>query len=291
MTRFLRMAMLLVLALLAAAPLATRAGATPPAEPQATFKTFMPLIRGPQVCPSSSNRSYSQGPVYQRDGDNPVRPAWNHADKNIELRGYELTTGHNLGFIGSPSDDPQGPPQIAQLFNPARVPVFTNGYRIHNWNWAASPAPGTRGGLDSSWPITVMGMGTTRGESLRVPDSGYEIGQGKEVIVLFADANSILLKYTRDDSIVGGYALHVDNICTDVNLLSKYNQLDGPARNTFHGGYVGGTDYDLVTLSALEVFGTARGSEIRVAIVDQGTWMDLRYCADWWQLRPGRNCP
>ena len=292
--RGVRLILLLALAVVGVAPVATSAAsvASPPAEALAPGnKLYLPIIRKPLACPATSGRSYSQGPVYQRDDDNPVRPAWNHADKNIELRSYDLSTGHNLNFIGGSADDPQGPPQLARMFNPERVPVFTNAYRIHRWNWAPSPEPGTRGGLDDAWPITVMGMGTTFGEDLRVPDSGYDIGQGKEVIVLYADANSILMKYSRDDSIVGGYGLHVDNICTDVNLLSKYNQLDGSARNSYHGGYTGGTDYDLVTLSAYEVFGTARGSEIRVAIVDQGTWMDLRYCADWWQVRPGRTCP
>jgi hypothetical protein len=51
-----------------------------------------------------------------------------------------------------------------------------------------------------------------------------------EVIVLFADADTVALKYAREDSAgAQGYTLHIDRICTDPNLLALYNVLDNPS--------------------------------------------------------------
>jgi hypothetical protein len=104
-------------------------------------------------------------------------------------------------------------------------------------------------------------------------------------MVIFADADSITLRYARQDSVAPtGYTLHVDNICTDPNLLALYNSLDNVTRNTFMGQ--GAWFYNLPVLPAGQPFGTARGSEIRVAIVDSGAFQDPRSCNEWWQIRP-----
>lgn len=262
------------------------------AAPGAGQTIFLPLIVGPGVCPATSGNAYAAGPVRQWDSDNPVRPAWNHADKNLALRGYLSNPGAFKGFMNYGSNDPIEPPQLATLFSPNRVPAFTGAYQVYNWNWAPSPDPGTRGSLDIRWDITVLGMGVTPGEGLTVPSSGYDIGGGMQVIVLFADAQSVTFKYTRDDSVApNGYTLHVDNICTDPNLLALYQSLDGGARYVYYGTPGSNYEYDLPNLPAGQVFGTARDGEIRVAIVDTGSFMDPRSCNDWWQIRPGRSCP
>jgi hypothetical protein len=134
-------------------------------------------------------------------------------------------------------------------------------------------------------------MQTTPGEILHTPTSGYNIGGGMEVIVLFADEDTVALKYARQDSAgAPGYTVHVDNICTDPNLLALYDQLDDPngPRYIFPN-----TSYDLPTLYEGQPLGTARGTEIVVAIVDTGTFMDTRSCNEWWQIRPGYTgtCP
>lgn len=244
-------------------------------------------------CPSTSGRSYAQGPVQQWDGDNPVRPAQAHADKNLELRGYSRVSAAK-SFVNYGSDDSNQPPQLATLFNPHRVPTFSNVFNAGAWEWAESPDPGSRAGpIDAPWPVTVMGLGTTPGEELGTPASGYDIGGGQEAVVLYADEGRITLKYTREDSVGSGYTLHVDGVCVDPNLLALYNALDDPAgpRYVFAGGPGGGHWYDLPTLSAGQVFGTARESEIRVSTVDTGSFMDPRSCDDWWQIRPGATCP
>jgi hypothetical protein len=134
-------------------------------------------------------------------------------------------------------------------------------------------------------------MQTTPGEGLYVPTSGYDIGGGMEVIVLFADEDTVALKYAREDSAgAPGYTVHVDNICTDPNLLALYNQLDDPNGPRY---VVSNALYDLPNLSDGQPLGTARDTEIVVAIVDTGTFMDTRSCNEWWQIRPGYTgtCP
>jgi hypothetical protein len=270
--------------------LSLRPGA-PPAAAGGGSLVRLPLIfkapsqSSPTGCPAGSGNGYAAGPAFQRDTDNPVRLAWNHADKNLALRGYASTNAARV-LVDHGADDPNQPPQLATLFNPNRVPTFSAAYRAYTWNWAPSPNPGSRGGLITDWAVTVLGLRTTQGEALRVPTSDYDIGGGMEVIVLFADADSVAFKYTRDDSVgPNGYTLHVDNLCTDPNLLAVYAAHDGGARYVYGSG-----SYNLPNLPAGQVFGTARGSEIRVAIVDSGAFMDPRSCNEWWQVRPGANC-
>jgi len=259
---------------------------------------FLPLIT--KGCTTTTGIAYASGTAYQQDGDNPVRPAWNHADKNLDLRGYNLDLIDTKGLVRVNPDplETKQPPQFATFFNPYRVPVFSNVYRVNDWTWGAdSTTPGTRGTPVTSPPVTVVGFQTAPGEQLRVPISDYDIGGGMEVIVLFADTNSITFKYTREDSTQpNGYTLHVDNICTDTNLLALYNQLDSPSgpRYQFHSTGFHTYSYNLPNLPAGQVFGTAFGTEIRVAIVDTGAFLEPRACTSggrhWWEVGGG-VCP
>jgi hypothetical protein len=43
----------------------------------------------------------------------------------------------------------------------------------------------------------------------------------------------------------------------------------------------------LPALPAGKPLGVARTSEIVVAVVDTGNYMDPRSCNEWWQIRPG----
>ncbi len=251
---------------------------------------YLPIImRSGFHCPTSSTNQYVSGIVYQHDLDNPVRPAANHADKNLDLRSYLLNEDPNLvrGLVDYGVNDPTQPPQLATLFNPYRVPDLLNFYRVYQWIWAPSPDPGTRGDPITDYPATALGMGGETGEGLYAPISGYDIGDGMEVIVLFADHNSAMLHYTREDSAAPGYTLHVDNICTDANLLALYNALDDPdgARYEYPS-----PSYNLPTLTAGQPFGTVGEGDVVVAVVDTGAFQDPRSCNDWWQIRPGTDC-
>lgn len=265
--------------------------------PDLTY-VYLPFVAKPYTtCPTMPTQ-YSSGTAYQYDLDNPVRPAYNHADKNLELRGYILNTDPNLQreLVNYGTDDPVQPPQFATLFNPPYVPALINFYQVHSWHWAPSPDPGSRGAPITDPPVTALGLQTTPGETLHVPRSGYDIGGGMEVLVLFADEDTIALRYTREDSSGSqGYTVHIDNICTDSNLLALYNLLDRPDGPRYvyvppeHRPY----SYDLPNLAEAQPFGTARSTEIVVAIVDSGSFMDPRSCNEWWQIRPGYSgtCP
>ena len=252
-------------------------------------------------CPTTSANQYSSGTAYQYDLDNPVRPAQYHADKNIELRGYSLDVDPNItrGLVDYGSDDPTQPPQLATLFNPGRVPTLSQLYYVHHWVWAPSPAPGSRGGPITDYPVTALAMETVPGERLHVPASGYDIGGGEpmEAIVLFADEDTVTLRYTRDDSSASnGYTVHVDNICTDPNLLALYDHTDdpgGPRYLYLPPDLRPSNPYNLPNLFAGQPIGTARSDAVIVAITDTGAFMDPRSCNEWWQVRPGYSgtCP
>ena len=264
--------------------------------PYVSAPSALAQVAAEYTCPTTSGRSYVSGYAFQYDRDNPVRPAYNHADKNLALRSYSLVTGKRKGLVSYPLKSGVRPPQFATLFNPYRVPPIVNTYRVYNWNWAPSPDPGTRGVPLSTWSVTAIGLKTTPGEVLRVPVSGYDIGSGMEVIVLFADADSITLRYTREDSSGSrGYTVHVDHICTDPNLLALYRRRDNPTGPRYR--YVGRTSprysYPLPAMPAGKVFGRAAGTEVVVAITDTGSFMDPRSCREWWLVKPNYSgtCP
>ena len=266
--------------------------------PKGGGQVYLPFVAHPVGCPTSSSNSYSGGTAFQYDLDNPVRPAVLHADKNLDLRSYTVNTSSSFRreLVDYGSDDPTQPPQLATAFSPTRVPQFANFYRVNNWNWAPSPDPGTQGAPITNWPVTAIGFAVPAGEVIRVPSSGYSIGGGMEVIVLYADENSVTLRYAREDSAgAPGYTVHIDGFCTDPNLLALYNQLD--AANGPRYQYVPPANrpysYDLPNLPAGKPVGVAGQGELVLALVDSGGFMDTRSCNEWWQIRPGYggSCP
>jgi hypothetical protein len=168
------------------------------------------------------------------------RPAEEHADLNLALRGYELTNAFK-GLVDYTGGGEPKAPQLPGLFADDRTGIFSNVYQVYDWDWGCN----CRGELLTNWPVTLAGLEVTAGETIQVPDSGYAIGSGYEVLVLYASTERITLKYTRDDNVISGYTLHVENVCVDPNLLALYG----------------------------------------VAIRDNGTFMDPRSRNDWWRGR------
>ncbi|MFT5197108.1 MAG: hypothetical protein ACI9EW_000884 [Cellvibrionaceae bacterium] len=257
-----------------------------------TPQAYLPIVLSAEACAGSSNLIYTSGIAYQFDTDNPVRPAYNHADKNIELRGYSTNTASNLQkeLIDYGSGDPTQPPQFATLFSPYQVPPLSGFHQVHQWNWASSPTPGQPAGPITAPKVTALSFNLDSGVPLYAPISGYDIGGGVEVIVIFADENTVTLHYTREDSAAKGYTVHIDQICTDPSLLSLYNSLDqsNGARYDYPSA-----EYNLPTLAAGQAFGTTSANDMVVAIADTGAYQDLRSCNEWWQIRPayGGVCP
>jgi hypothetical protein len=169
--------------------------------------------------------------------------------------------------MSGPTDDRA--PQLAGLFSDKRTPAISNSYQVHNWDWGSN----SRGKPITDFEATAVGCQVKVGETIHVPEAGYSIGQGYAVMVLYADKNRITLKYTGEDSVVSGYAIHIEGVCTDPNLLALYEQMNAAGRR------------HLPALRAGQAFGRARDKEVQVTIRDTGRFMDPRVRKDWWRGR------
>ena len=219
----------------------------------------------PESCQPIPGESYGTLSVNPPPTD---RPAEEHADLNLALRGYTPTDAFK-GLVDYNGGGEPNAPQLPGLFADKRTGVFNSVYQVYDWDWGCN----CRGDPLTNWPVTLAGLATTPGETIHVPDSGYSIGSGYEVLVLYATAERITLKYTRNDNVILGYTLHVENICVEPRLLALYQASDSAGRGR------------LPALRAGQALGYARGGEIGVAIRDNGTFMDPRSRADWWRGR------
>jgi hypothetical protein len=193
------------------------------------------------------------------------RPAPEHADLNIKLRGWS-ETGGTLGLVDIDGPTDLLAPRLNTFWPDDRVPVFLKNYRVNNWDWSQNK----RSGPITESEVSLVGFQTTTGEVLEVPNSGYDIGQGNQVRVLFADNDSITLKYTGEDNVVYGYTLHVVGLCVEPSLKALYDAKDAAGRG------------ELPALTANQPIGRARSGEVLVSIRDTGAFMDPRSKKDWW---------
>jgi len=227
--------------------------------------------------PTSSPVDYS-GPAPQLQSVGQSTPnqsltgqqsaAADNPEINISLRGWDKVANPSAGDLTLQDYDhpiDPGAPQFTGLIKGNPYPTFTNLYKMKT---LASDAPGS----SSSWAdITMVGFGTQQGQEILLPPSGYDIGGGYQAIVLYADKDSLTLKYTREDDIVNGYTLHLENLAVNPEILALYNQANASGRS------------QLPALSAFQLLGTALGNELLVAIRDTGAFMDPRWVKDWWQ--------
>ena len=262
-------ALLILLAVLGGGPAlhpAPMAATTLAASGELTPRAYLPLVSNlPPGCAPIPGVQYGTLDV---NGPPTDRPAEVHADLNLALRGYEVTSAY-LGLVDYGGGDDAKAPQLYTLFADQRVPAFTTAYRVYEWDWDCN----CRGPLATNYPVTLLGMGVATDEAIRLPDSGYDIGSGYEALVLYATEERITLKYTLEDNVVAGYTIHVENICVEPSLLALYRAWNDAGRGR------------LPALRGGQPFGRARGNEIGVAIRDNGTFMDPRSWKDWWQAK------
>ncbi len=233
-----------------------------------TYNVNLPVITKAESCPPIPGETYDVLSVNPPPTD---RPAEIHADLNLSMRGYTPTTAYK-GLVDINGGTDGNSPQLANLFADNRTGVFSDVYQVYDWNWDNN----SRGDLLGSPLVTLAGLATSPGETIHAPDSGYGIGalaNGYEVLVLYAALDRITLKYTRDDNVVRGYTLHVENVCVEPSLLALYQERNAAGRGT------------LPALHPGQAFGTAKGDTIGVAIRDNGTFMDPRSRKDWWRGR------
>lgn len=243
---------------MAVSPLPVRAAGPAP------FTVYLPLhIAGAPTCAPIPGERYAAVSVAGPPTD---RPAEEHADLNLAVRGHVITQAYaGLVDLSGPAD-PYAP-QLAGLFPTPRVPEIRGTYQVYGWEWAQN----ARGDPIADPPVTLVTLAGVPGEVVRVPDSGYTIGDGFEVLVLYAAPRRITLKYTREDNVVGGYTLHLEGVCVEPSLLALYGAMDAQGRS------------QLPALRAGQALGRVWGGESGVAIRDAGQFLDPRSRKDWWQ--------
>jgi hypothetical protein len=238
--------------LTAAVPPSTAVAAPQPQPPAAT-------------CAGSTGESYGALTIDSPPSD---RPAAAHPDLNLTLRGYAATSEPSalLSFGPVHQIDHQAP-QLRQLFTDQRSAGVQGVYQVRDWDWGCN-CPGD---LLAQPPVTLVSLAVTPGEAIRTPDSPRTIGDGYEALALYATADQITLKFTREDNVISGYTLHVAGICVDPQLLALYGELNSAGRGR------------LPALRGGQAFGQAQGGTIQVAIRDNGQFLDPRYLENWWR--------
>jgi hypothetical protein len=248
------------------------AQATPTAEAPAAKAAQAPPAETAQAapvqaaCPTASTAEYRLIPM---EGADLNHPDSGHGDLNLALRGY-VATGAGAELIDLAGGTDSDAPKLSSIFAGGRTPQITGAYQTYDWKWDCGKH-GCRGDLITDPEVTLLGLATTAGEAIRLPSKRAEIfGGGFVATVLYAEPTRITVAYTRDGTVAHGYAVQIEGICVDPNLLAAYRQGNGAARSSLPGLHSGDT------------LGTAAGTEIVVGIRDRGRFMDPRSRKDWW---------
>lgn len=223
------------------------------------------MVGSAESCDPIPDENYIAFPA---KGGRPNRPAAQHADLNLALRGYAPTADF-MGLIDLDGSTDPVSPQLPGLFTDNRTPDIVHLYQVHDWDWSTN----TRAGLITDPPVTLIGVAVTPGEMIHVPNAGNNIGQGYAVLVLYAAPNRITLKYTGEDNVQYGYTLQLEGVCVEPRLLALYQQLDADGRG------------QLPALRPGQAFGRASGVELGIATRDVGSFLDPRSRKDWWRGR------
>lgn len=242
---------------------------------QALQRIYLPLLMvNPPVCPQVSSATFELIPI---EGSPTDRPDFLHADLNLARRGYSETLADQTLKDFAGATDP-GAPQLAGLFNPNRFPGIPTVYRVNGWNWGCGPHGCPTGPILNPL-VTLMALNTTPGQPVYIPERGDNIWGNYKAMVLYAEETRITLGYTRRDSVAVGYAVHLETVCVDPNLLALYRAQVGPdGYRKLNNGL-----YSLPALRNDQLLGTALGQGIGVAIRDQGSFLDPRSRKDWWR--------
>lgn len=243
---------------------------------QAASQLFLPIIvsNPTPACPTFSNANFEIIPI---NGSPTDRPDYLHGDLNLALRGYAETNAAKTLLDLNGSTDPNAP-QLAGLFGPNQFPGIASVYQVNQWDWGCG-TQGCPAGPITDPEVSLMSLTTTPGQFIYIPERSPDIyGGGYKAMVLYAEERRVTLGYTRQDSVAPGYAVHIENVCVDPNLLALYQaQVGADGFRVFKNGA-----YWLPALRNDQALGTALGSEIQVAIRDRGSFMEPRSRKDWW---------
>lgn len=227
--------------------------------------TLTPAPTRTLACPTTSTNTYDQLSISGNPTDrNPAE----HPDLNIKLRGYEYVDFPKQ-LVDIPGDRDAKAPNLKTLIHALDYPEIGGVMQVYDWDWARGEAK-----LPSSKAVTMIRLAQPEDGYVKLPQSGYDIGGGHQALVLFVDESTITLTYTRNDSIVSGYALQILDICVDPNLKQLYRTLNQEGRRS------------LPALKGGDKIGSAKVWDespfINVAVRDSGIYRDPRSRKDWW---------
>jgi hypothetical protein len=239
-----------------------------PAGSEAQKRSYAPLVAASKLIPPTSceisGQVYETLPIAGEPAGYEVAGDPNY---NLGLRGYAPTTAALKLVELGPVHDPNAP-QFATMFADERTPTFSSAHQRYRWDAGCNCPVDTY----SPWDTTVLGMAVAPGETIRVPDSGHDIGGGRDVMVLFAEATRITFHIGREDDLFG-YVMHIEDVCIEPDLLALYQASNAAGR------------HELPALTGRQPFGRALGNEIKIAVRDTGHFLDPRSRNDWWQGR------
>lgn len=235
--------------------------------PERRRRSYTPLITASRVSTISCEIPGQQYVTQAIAGEPVDIDVAADPDFNLGVRGYRPTTAA-LGLVElGPVWDPRAP-QFATLFANEYTPTFSNAYKANGWDRNCNcPVED-----DTPWETTVLGMVTTPGEIIGIPDSGYDIGGGRDAMVLYAGATRLTLHVGTEDDF-NGYVMHIEDVCIEPDLLALYQATNAAGR------------HELPVLFGRQPFGRASSNEIKIAIRDGGGFLDPRSRNDWWQGR------
>ena len=239
--------------------------------PPTSATLYLPVVSGNPLpaCPLTSERAYELIPV---DGPPADHPDERHGDLNLALRGH-IPVSATLALIDINGPTDGDAPQLPGIFADGRTPAFTSAHRVYAWDWGCGEDGYASPNLTPS-EVSLLGLAVGADEPFSIPSRGSEIyAGGYKVLVLYAAENRITLGYTRHDSVAPGYAVHLESLCVDPNLLALYRQANTDGRGSLPG------------LRNGDVLGTARAAEVLAAMRDRGDFMDPRSRKDWWKGR------
>jgi hypothetical protein len=204
-----------------------------------------------------SANSYDLIPL---EGQRENRPAAEHGDLNLKLRGLQpIEADLTLVDITGSGLDPDAP-NLSAIFKPD----FVRAYAVYDWDWSCN----CKGKWLQEDHLVLLGIRTTPGEPLFIPPRKQNVYVGKYyATVLYASEDSLTFVYTRAGSVATGYTVHYLGLHTDPNLVALFRQSKG---NELPG----------LTLDTPIGVATA---ELIVAIRDNGTFLDARSKRDWWE--------
>jgi hypothetical protein len=225
-------------------------------------RVHLPFVaRGPEAPPPAIDEEYAAITI---EGEPEPRPAAEHPDLNLAIRGYvAVDAARGLVDYGGPTDP--AAPQLVGLLG--RAPIVRGTFQVYDWDWERM----ARGAPISRYPVTLVTLAADRNAIVRLAEAGSTIGDGYQALVLYADAERITLKYTREDSVRHGYTVHLEGVRVAPGLLTLYRQANAAGRMR------------LPALRAGQALGWAAGDAVGVAIRDCGSFLDPRSRKDWWR--------